>query len=293
MRTVSLAIFLLCFFGLTCHAEEHLPAAQISAVRQSCRADCRDFDAVIFVHGIYGDETTFKNGAFDWPNEFAQELGGRKIDVFRINYKTAMFAWLRSNIATFDDVVQTLYDSMYGSDERGTGPSPLITNGYRSIGFIAHSLGGNLATAYLHTVKTWRGHNERPRYSFVITLGTPVNAAQIANLALVAKWILGMNDPLLSALTSDNTFLRMLTYWKRAETSKAESFGCRRVALYVGLEGAWMAGMSIVDSTSALAPLAGLQFHSRMFADYNHEQLAKPANRSDPIFQWVNDSVEA
>jgi hypothetical protein len=289
MRKIMAAILLMFPAHISCMAQEQLPAARISAVRQSCQSDCRDRDAIVFVHGIYGGDATFKNGSFDWPSEFPQELGGRKIDVFRVEYTTAMFAWLRRNIATFDDVVQTLYDSMYGDDPGGK--SPLIRNKYRSIGYVAHSLGGNLVSAYIHSVKTWRGHVERARNSYVITLGTPINGAQIANLGLVAKWLLGMDDPLLSSLERDNTFVRMLQYWKRAEISKGETFGCRPIKLYVGLEGSWLAGLSVVDESSALEPMHGMAHEHKSFPDYNHEQLAKPAGPSDPVYQWVSESV--
>lgn len=293
MRAICLAVLLLIVGHEPSLGQDRLPAATITAVRQSCTGDCKDYDAVVFVHGIYGDETTFKNGNFDWPREFPQELGGRKIDVFRINYTTSMLAWLRRNIATFDDVVQTLYDSMYGSEDGQILSAPLNTSGYRSIGFVAHSLGGNLATAYLHTVKTWRGHNERSRYAYIVTLGTPVNGAQIANVALVAKRWLGMDDPLLSSLQRDNTFLRMLTYWKRAEISKAEHFGCRRVNLYVGLEGSFLLpGMSIVSHASALDALEGISVVSESFPAYDHSQLAKPASKEDPVYKWVSKNIE-
>jgi hypothetical protein len=72
-------------------------------------------------------------------------------------------------------------------------------------------LGGNVATSYLHTVKTERGHDQRARHSFIITLGTPTDGADISAVGLLAKKFLVMDDPLLTSLNTDNTFLRSAT----------------------------------------------------------------------------------
>jgi hypothetical protein len=41
-------------------------------------------------------------------------------------------------------------------------PEGFVTSrGYRSVGFIAHSLGGNVITAYIHSVKSELGHSAR------------------------------------------------------------------------------------------------------------------------------------
>ena len=174
------------------------PAAKVAEVRQTCLyTQCPRHDAIVFVHGIYGDDETFKNGDFDWPRMLPEQIGGRTIDVYRIDYKTVMLAWLRSHVATMDEVSYSIFRALY--PESGDFTDRVLNpNRYRSVNFIAHSLGGNVVQAFLHTVKSELGHEERARYGFVITLATPVYGAQISNVATIAKQVLGIqNDPLL------------------------------------------------------------------------------------------------
>jgi hypothetical protein len=57
-------------------------------------------------------------------------------------------------------------------------------------------------------------------------------SSELADIAAWAFWqkrILVMDDPLLTSLQTDNTFLRMLAYWRYSENGKASRFGCRPV----------------------------------------------------------------
>src|SRR5262249_7654773 len=67
--------------------------------RRGGRATCESADALFFVHGIYGDKETFKNGAFDWPSEIAKTYGASK-DVYMVEYQTKLLAWLKKDIAS-------------------------------------------------------------------------------------------------------------------------------------------------------------------------------------------------
>jgi hypothetical protein len=81
----------------------------IERVRVGCpdpvHGSCLDRDAIVFVHGIFGDEDTFISGDFDWPKNMPAEFGGRPVDIYRIKYSTALSNWFRTDTATFDDVV--------------------------------------------------------------------------------------------------------------------------------------------------------------------------------------------
>ena len=50
--------------------------AQVSLVPQAAArctsSECSRFDAIVFVHGIYGDDETYRNDRFDWPTELAR-----------------------------------------------------------------------------------------------------------------------------------------------------------------------------------------------------------------------------
>jgi Putative serine esterase (DUF676) len=180
---------------------------------------------------------------------------------------------------------------MYPED--GTIPQ-LAPNRYRSVNFIAHSLGGIVIPALIHTVKSERGHDDRSRFGFTITLGTPVLGAPIANVGLLAHEVIGGNDRLLKALELDNTYLRMMNYWRRAEENKANYFGCRAVTLDAAVEGEPMYGITIVPPESAVASLRSFNLARmiKVFSDRNHSSLAKPTNELDDVYQWVNGTID-
>jgi len=271
---------------------EQIQPAELKEIRPSCQSDaeCANAHAVIFIHGIYGDEKTFSsvvpaaNGAaaqrIDWPALIPQNIAGTRIDVYTIKYQTHLLAWLKKNISTLDEVVYGVFKAM---DRK------VLDKKYKSIGLIAHSLGGNVATSYLHTVKTERGHEERARHAYIITLGTPTDGADIAIVGLWAKDLFLMPDPLLKSLATDNTFLRMLAYWRYSEDSKARRFMCRPVSFYAGLEGAKMDGIQVVSKESAEFMRQGgfVKAEYKTFEGLNHSAIAQPPGNKD-VMAWVD-----
>jgi hypothetical protein len=141
-------------------------------------------------------------------------------------------------------------------------------------------------------VKSALGHEARAQNKFLITLGTPANGAQIANVAVLIKNILGLQDPLLESLQRDNTFVRMLAFWRNFENSKAASFQCRPLNLYVGVEGKPMYGMTVVSEEYAKKPYNSMTQGFRVFEEYDHGRLAKPVDANDPVFVWVRDIIK-
>ena len=273
------------------YGQIRVPAADIISVRKTCiHPACATHDAIVFVHGIYGDDGTFKNGEFDWPRMLPQSKADRSIDIFRINYKTSMIAWLKRDVASMDEVVYSIFRALY---PEGNAVSELVPGRYRSVNFIAHSLGGNVVSAFLHTVKSELGHEERARYGFVITLGTPVNGSQIANFVVIAKNVLGIiHDPLLVSLKRDNTFLRMLNLWRRSENRKADRFKCRKVNLYSAIEGASKYGFTVVSKEEA-EPFFRNYAKVKYFKNLDHFLISKPASRDDELYRWVDDIIGA
>ena len=59
-------------------------------------------------------------------------------------------------------------------------------------------------------------------------------------------------DPLLTSMARDNTFLRLLNLWRPSENLKATRFDCRKVRLYVGIEGARTYGVTVVSREEAI-----------------------------------------
>lgn len=271
---------------------ERRAVGKIIEVGNVCdQTECTLKDAVFFVHGLYGDDSTFRNNKFDWPSELKTKFKDR-IDVYKIQYQTQLLAWLKKDIASFDEVVDSIFWALQGKPIPNHGIQRnglLARRPYRSIAFVAHSLGGNVVAAYLHTVKSELGHAERAQNSFLVTLGTPANGSQMANAGVLLKNILGVKDPLLGSLTRDNTFVRMLARWRNAEDSKATRYRCRPVNLYVGVEAATTAGLTIVSKESAEEPYRGLAKEVEHFAGHSHSSIAKPTDAHDPVFVWVSD----
>jgi hypothetical protein len=266
-----------------CHAQ--LPPGNLVSVRDGCRnIPCAGRHAIVFVHGIYGGDETFKNTqispSFSWPENVPATLAGSPIDVYRVEYKTALFAWAKENIASLDQVIDSIYPQI----------STLRARKYDSVNFVAHSLGGNVVKAYLHSVKSEEGHVERAKHGFILTVGTPVNGASIANVGLLLKDILGMSDPLLSSLQRDNTFLRMMNLWARQEDAKANKFRCRPVHLYAGIESKSLGPIQVVDVASAQGALPSFAV-SKVFP-LNHSEIAKPRSSADEPFVWFRSVAE-
>ena len=288
MRPVTAVVQLLVGFSLVLSvaAQEAAPA-QLEVVRQQCGAElvtCQDFDAVVFVHGIYGGTDTFKNPdtGFDWPKEFPNVVKDRRIDVFRLTYRTALLSWASGSNPDFEAVAQAVFKAM----------TPLRKRQYRSIGFVAHSLGGNVVSTYIHMVKTQLGDPQRSQHAFVITLATPVLGAQIADLAGELKTLLNMKDPLLNSLQQGNLYLTMLNEFRLLEVQRELRYVCRPVHLHAAYEEKYLGGLLIVTPQSAAASIANLANSPIVGFARNHSTIAKPANSQDVVYQWVQARVE-
>jgi Putative serine esterase (DUF676) len=237
----------------------------------------------VFVHGIYGDDSTFRNAetGFDWPSSFPRAVKGRSVDVFRLNYQSALLSWSKQKNPEFDIVATEIFEAM----------APLRKRNYRSVGFVAHSLGGNLVSTYIHDVKSGRGHPERAQNAYYITLATPVLGADIASLAAPLKQLLGMNDDLLNSLTKDNLYLRMLKHFRDAEGPKGERRGCRAVHLHAAYEQARVGPLTVVTADSAALSIANMVASPVLGFPLDHFAIAKPRSSDDAVFKWVLDRV--
>jgi hypothetical protein len=254
---------------------------------EHCRIDipgqCTDVDAIVFVHGIYGGDDTFKNptSKFDWPSEMPRVINGHKVDVYKLIYRTELIAWARGANPTFEVLTESTFAAM----------KPLRTAGYRSIGFIAHSLGGNVISTYIHKVKTAIGHPQRSQNAFVVTLATPVLGAQIADLASILKSTLGMTDPLLASLKSSNLFLTMLQQFREDEQEKGQRYACRPVHLHAAIEKKYLGPILIVRPESAVRPISDFANSPIVAFELNHEMIAKPVDAQSAVYRWVMGRV--
>lgn len=110
-------------------------------------------------------------------------IQGRPVDVFSLEYQNAMVAWAKDKNPSFDVVARQVKVLL----------KPLRMKQYRSIGFITHSLGGNVISTYMLMLLTNLGHPQRSQVAYVINLATPTYGAQIADIGKTLKSTLGMN----------------------------------------------------------------------------------------------------
>ncbi len=270
-------------FGLDGPSVELQPARDLAC--NDTHESCKDFDAIVFVHGIYGDEETFKSKdtGFDWPAEIPATIDGRAVDVFVVDYYTELIDWsAKSKDTTFATVAEGMFTAL----------KPLRQREYRSIGFVAHSLGGNFVSAYLLTVKAARSTSGLAQHAFAITLATPVMGSQIANMAGLLKTLLGMNDSLLSDLKEGTSLQSFLKDVRRKLKGRAALFGCRDVNLHAAIETLPLAGIAVVEPESAAAPVASLVSSPVMRFDRDHSSIAKPVDQNDEVYVWAAELMQ-
>ena len=85
-------IILLMLFHIGAIAVAQNTSTLIPASTELCQAPCSSVDAIVFVHGIFGDKETFtnKSRSFSWPEALDKSLSGEQVDVFRLNYLTSL-----------------------------------------------------------------------------------------------------------------------------------------------------------------------------------------------------------
>ena len=280
-RFASILVFTGGLFSTTSSWGE-MPALLVPAQDIQCpqrAADCQDLDAIVFVHGIYGGNETFKNTAtnFDWPAKFPRMVGGRSVDIYRLMYESSLLSWAKEKNPRFEAVAKAVFEAM----------APLRKRKYRSIGFIAHSLGGNIVSTYIHMAKTSKGHPQRSQHGFIITLASPVLGSQVADLATVLKSVLGMDDDLLTSLKEENLYLRMLQEFRQEEEEKENRYLCRPVHLHAAYEQKYLGPLLIVTPESAAVSISQMAKSPVVGFLLDHSQIAKPAGLNDEVHLWV------
>ncbi len=250
-----------------------------------CQYPCNRV-AVIFIHGINGDSTTWKNGDVEWPKLLADDSDlqtelGTELDVYRVDYYSQM---------TEGPSVPTISKELAARLDQKLFGRPLGGRGYSKIVLVCHSLGGILCRNYLLHVKLRWGHAFLSLFRATITLGTPLEGSDRANVWYVR---LSANEQVRVLRPVDvNDFLQLLANSTEEFTQKRETLGCPEVQLYAGyemrdtspIEGMPIPKWRIVSKESATAHVSDQ--NTKGF-DKDHRELVKPADRSDAVYSWV------
>ena len=286
VRLSAFAASLLTFFPCTASfGEEKKPPIIVETARESvCQQSahsCGGGHAVVFVHGIYGGKETFVNEAtgMDWPKTFPALSPHGYIDTYRLEYLSKMVSWAKKDNPDVNELVGHIFDAL----------KPLRKRDYKTINFIAHSLGGNLISHYILFVKARLGHAAVSQHGFVITLGTPALGSQWANVAAWAKNVLFMSDPLLDSLKKGNLFLATVRHLIDKTVDKGSMYACRPLLKFAAFEAKSILGISVVRATSEIAKLKKYLDSPPKIFNVNHIQIAKPKGVHSPVFLWTSN----
>ncbi len=238
-----------------------------------CASPCSRI-AVIFIHGITGGQDTWLNEDTQahWPNLIATDPAFESlVDVFSIDYDSAPFSG-PSFVTILNELARQLDDV-------------LMRKNYNKAIFVGHSLGGNLARAYLHHLKTRYGHRALSTFRLVVTLGTPNKGSSLANFA---KWLSGNEQVRVLTTVTENDFQQYLNVSTDDILAKHEGF-CPDLSFFSAYEMNAMPLVGIVVSQESATAFSN-ESTIKGF-EMNHSELAKPKGRDDPIYRWVADRV--
>lgn len=283
MRQLLLLMFVLCLGVGTARAEVSMsnPVSleRIPIPSTTCGYPCNRV-AVIFIHGITGDRTTWVNGTADWPQLLAEDTALRReigdMDVFRVEYYST-----RNDGPSVPSISKALAKKL---------DDVLFGRGYSKIVMVCHSLGGIFCREHLLHVKLRWGHPYLSLFKATIALGTPLKGSDQAD-----RWIIraSANEQVRVLRPIDvNDFLALLNNSTEEFTEKRETLGCPEVQFYAGYEkqdtplipGTSRPAWRIVTKTSATA---GVNIRNVEGFDKDHFELVKPADRSDRVYEWV------
>jgi pimeloyl-ACP methyl ester carboxylesterase len=248
--------------------------ARLRPQHSNCETPCKR-TAVIFIHGITGSKRTWGEPGSNlyWPTMLSKEPNlADDLDIYQIEYNS----WRFSGPAA-QAIESSLEDQL---------DAVMKEKRYSKVIFIAHSLGGILAHAYLLNVKLHYGHRALSRFRLLITLGTPNQGSSLANIARLAT----ANEQIRVLRTIDvNDFLQLLNHGYYNTGLKHE--GCFTLKTFAAFERNPTPGLGIVVSeASATAYADGSMGFYR-----NHLQLPTPSSITppDPVYAWATDLVAA
>lgn len=239
--------------------------------RISCPVPCTRA-AVVFIHGILGSRETWQNGSSFWPTLLATDPAiGEKVDVYRVDFDSYMFLEGPSLV----DVLTELQDRL---------DTLLETKKYNKVFLVGHSLGGNIARAYLLHIKAKYGHRTLSAFRVTYTLGTPMLGSSLASIAAFAS----QNQQLRVLLPIKiNDFQQLLNVTLNDVENKHHQVFCPPMILFSAYEKQPMGLMGIVVPEQS----ATMNAYKKQGFDKNHSTLVKPMDRADPVYRWVADSM--
>jgi triacylglycerol esterase/lipase EstA (alpha/beta hydrolase family) len=159
----------------------------------------------------------------------------------------------------------------------------ILEKKYSKVIFIAHSLGGILVRTYLLHVKHSYGHAALSRFRMVITLGTPNEGSNLANLGQLFT----DNEQIRVLKPIDvNDFQQLLIHMRRDIQGKHEA--CPSLRTFAAFEKkpvSLLLGIVVEEASATQGAFAKIGF------ERNHIELPKPVSPDDPVYSWATRLV--
>ena len=268
---IMTTVFFACAFNNQTSGGEAVAVRMFQENRACAALPCKQAEhAIVFVHGLTGSRETWQHANQTyWPKLISDDDKMSEFDVFRIDYDS----FARGESPDVDAIDDLFYDQL----------KRLVD--YKSITFIAHSLGGLIVQRYLQHVNNLDTHIMLNKYRIVILLGTP---SEGSDLARYAEWL--SKNPTLRILKDykGNDYLKLLGKQMWYTMQKHDITGCSSLRFFAAYEGLDTGPIRVVQKSSATARAFACKKFER-----DHIALAKPSSGDDVLYTSVRDLLRA
>jgi len=224
----------------------------------------------VFVHGVFGDaRDTWTNGRSKayWPDLVKKDRDLDQFAILVIDYRSPKL----KAAGTIEQVATQI-----GTALRDEG----IYNKYRSVFFVAHSMGGLITRRILIELNRPVTIPDLQRVSAALFFSTPTSGALIADLA---SWI-SLNPQLSDMKPAEvNTFLQSLDNQWEDLLRDRDSQARVRPRAYCAYELFDTAGIRVVPLVYAKSRCD----EKAVPFDKNHIEIVKPEGFDDPVYKWT------
>jgi len=139
-----------------------------------CKSPCQRH-AVVFIHGFWGDETTWQNSESHrtWPQLMGQDPRFKDFDVFEAGYPTSAVPGAKGNNIRLTIIARDFNARLQQE----------IVPYYQTVSLIGHSMGGNIILTSILFLKFTNkdAHKILTKYKNIVLLGTPIGFGPKAN----------------------------------------------------------------------------------------------------------------
>ena len=222
-----------------------------------------------------GSMDTWESRDSYWPDMIAHDSTTKTFDIYRVDYHTGILRGVRVS-----RIIESLFRAMDLAEAMGK---------YKTIHFIAHSLGGIVVRNYLLALKSFRGHWALNQFRQIILIGSPGGGSYLAAIASIID-----NNPQLRILLpiNRNDYLELLNDSWDGIVSKRRGI-CPTILLTVAYEQSPIPGLGIVVTEESATGYLSHEYGTWRAKGFerNHFNIVKSRYPDDPVYKWVNQAI--